>query len=298
MVPTRDARGAACSMSSRPTASWCWPVIDRQLPELEAGGSLPRARASAAGDRRSATTGASTRAWERGALRRAARRRRRGGAGGVPAPRPAWRSPRMRRRVQRRLVGDWWRSGGPSGGIMIALRRSDVRALNRLARERDGRAPGASPALSWSCAGERVRAPATRRAAPERRSARRRQRRPRDRAPVDRALGSWSSSAAATSRSARDYPGRTTAHGDPVLAHGYAVTGHVAQGLTAERAFVLGSDVMYREWAYTAMSRGRLTQPPVHGRRGRRRARRDRAAHRAARPRRSCSARCGAAARS
>jgi hypothetical protein len=49
-----------------------------------------------------------------------------------------------------------------------------------------------------------------------------------------------------------------TVHGDPVLAHGYAVTGHVSQGLTADRAFVLGSDVMSREWAYTAMSRGRV----------------------------------------
>ena len=30
-----------------------------------------------------------------------------------------------------RLVADWWASGGPERGIMIALRRSDVRALNR-----------------------------------------------------------------------------------------------------------------------------------------------------------------------
>jgi hypothetical protein len=56
----------------------------------------------------------------------------------------------------------------------------------------------------------------------------------------------------------RDFLGQLTVHGDPVLAHGYAVTGHVSQGLTADRAFVLGSDVMYREWAYTAMSRGRV----------------------------------------
>jgi hypothetical protein len=55
-----------------------------------------------------------------------------------------------------------------------------------------------------------------------------------------------------------EFLARRTAHGDPVLAHGYAVTGHIAQGLTADRAFVLGSDLMYREWAYTAMSRGRV----------------------------------------
>ena len=54
-----------------------------------------------------------------------------------------------------------------------------------------------------------------------------------------------------------DYLARVTDHGDPVVAHGYAVTGHVAQGLTTDRAFVLASDELYREWAYTAMSRGR-----------------------------------------
>jgi ATP-dependent exoDNAse (exonuclease V) alpha subunit len=43
------------------------------------------------------------------------------------------------------------------------------------------------------------------------------------------------------------------------VSHGYAVTGHVAQGLTTDRAFVLASDELYREWAYTAMSRGRVT---------------------------------------
>jgi conjugative relaxase-like TrwC/TraI family protein len=39
--------------------------------------------------------------------------------------------------------------------------------------------------------------------------------------------------------------------------HGYAVTGHKAQGMTTDRAFVLGSEDLYREWGYTAMSRGR-----------------------------------------
>ena len=54
-----------------------------------------------------------------------------------------------------------------------------------------------------------------------------------------------------------EYLQRVTNHGDPVVAHGYAVTGHVAQGLTTDRAFVLASDELYREWTYTAMSRGR-----------------------------------------
>ena len=41
------------------------------------------------------------------------------------------------------------------------------------------------------------------------------------------------------------------------LDHGYALTAHLAQGATVDRAFVLGSDELYREWGYTALSRHR-----------------------------------------
>ena len=40
--------------------------------------------------------------------------------------------------------------------------------------------------------------------------------------------------------------------------HGYALTVHKAQGMTADVALVVGSDGASREWAYTAMSRGTL----------------------------------------
>src|SRR5688500_12721901 len=43
----------------------------------------------------------------------------------------------------------------------------------------------------------------------------------------------------------------------PTVQHAYAITGHIAQGMTVDRAFVLGSPEIYREWGYTAMSRGR-----------------------------------------
>ena len=41
------------------------------------------------------------------------------------------------------------------------------------------------------------------------------------------------------------------------LDHAYALTFHKAQGASVEQAFVLGSDAMYREAAYTALSRAR-----------------------------------------
>ncbi len=46
---------------------------------------------------------------------------------------------------------------------------------------------------------------------------------------------------------------------DRHVAHGYAITGHKAQGLTVDHTFVLGSPELYREWGYVALSRGRHT---------------------------------------
>ena len=41
------------------------------------------------------------------------------------------------------------------------------------------------------------------------------------------------------------------------VSHGYAMTVHKAQGVTVDRAFMLGTDDLYREMGYVAMSRGR-----------------------------------------
>jgi hypothetical protein len=48
-----------------------------------------------------------------------------------------------------------------------------------------------------------------------------------------------------------------TRHGDPTLLHGYAVTVHVAQGLTVDRAYLLADHGLTRELGDTALSRGR-----------------------------------------
>ena len=55
----------------------------------------------------------------------------------------------------------------------------------------------------------------------------------------------------------REFLNRTTRDGDPTLLHGYAITGHVAQGLTVDHSLVLASGGIGNEWAYVALSRGR-----------------------------------------
>ena len=55
----------------------------------------------------------------------------------------------------------------------------------------------------------------------------------------------------------REYLRRPTRHGTPALTHGYAITGHLAQGMTCRRTFILATDELTREAAYVALSRGR-----------------------------------------
>jgi hypothetical protein len=54
---------------------------------------------------------------------------------------------------------------------------------------------------------------------------------------------------------ARELPGWYLDKGN--VDYGYAMTGHKAQGVTADRSFVVIDGNTDREWAYVAMSRGR-----------------------------------------
>jgi AAA domain/UvrD-like helicase C-terminal domain len=160
--------------------------------------------------------------------------------------------------VRARLVADWWaaeRSGGDN--VMVALRRADVRELNERARAlRVAAGDVAGPALALStgefAVGDRV--VTTRN---------------------QRSLGVVNGSRGIV-MAVDEYQRTLTLHLDgqwdqatrvtvlPAeyleaghLAHGYAITGHKSQGMTADCAFVLGDEAMYREWGYVALSRGR-----------------------------------------
>ena len=160
-------------------------------------------------------------------------------------------------RSRGRLVADWWATGDLSRSVMLAQRREDVSELNARAREhmptagrlgeRELRLPGGSFAV-----GDHV---ITKRNDLQRgdrqRAARPRHRRRPGRAPAHARLPG--------DRVALDarYLDDRTLRGDPTLQHGYAMTVHVAQGLTVDHAFVLAGPGLNRELGYTALSRGR-----------------------------------------
>jgi conjugative relaxase-like TrwC/TraI family protein len=152
------------------------------------------------------------------------------------------------------LVADWWKAGGPDGGVMIAFRRADVRDLNTRARVLM-RAAGRIGDARLDVAGRDF-------AAGDHVVLRRNDRR----LGVANGEGGVVVAVDPRRRSATVVMGDRTVtlearyldapSGQP-LTHGYAVTGHVAQGVTVPHAFVLGSEAAYREWGYVAMSRGR-----------------------------------------
>jgi conjugative relaxase-like TrwC/TraI family protein len=155
------------------------------------------------------------------------------------------------------VVRDWWAAGDLDGAVMIAHRRADVADLNRRARDclqREG-----------ALGREHLRLPGGRIAAGDhvvvKTNDLRRGIHNGDRARVvaiDRrhqALELDCHGRLVTLDA--DFLHGETARGEPTLLHGYAITGHVAQGMTVDRAYVLADPGLTGEWAYTAMSRGR-----------------------------------------
>jgi conjugative relaxase-like TrwC/TraI family protein len=162
-----------------------------------------------------------------------------------------------------RLVDDWWTTASTDlpGSIMIGLRHTDVDELNHRARTRmsaAGRLTGPTLTTGGGVelqAGERILCLRN-----------------------NRTLGVVNGTRAtiihihpaARTVEAVDDRGRPLALPGGYLdagqvTHGYAITGHKAQGLTVDHTYTLGTETLYREWGYVAMSRGRLTNQLYHG---------------------------------
>jgi ATP-dependent exoDNAse (exonuclease V) alpha subunit len=240
-----------------------------QLPELEAGGAF-RALAKQLDAVALTENRRQDAAWERAALDEL----RAGDVGiAVATYQQAGRIHAADTAEQARgqLVDAWWRAAGTPDGqldpevVMLALRRADVHELNLRARallaDHGGLSgpeivvPIGDYGLRSFAAGDQVIA--------------RRNRYP---------LGLINGARGVVTR-VRPTDGRLVVRftgGEVVvprdylesggLDHGYALTVHQAQGLTADRAFVAAGDELYREAGYVAFSRARHgTQAYVTG---------------------------------
>lgn len=248
MVGTRDLARLA-EAAEHADAKLVLVGDDRQLPEIEAGGAF-RALADRLGASELHDVRRQREAWDRDALsalrdgdtERFAREYHEHGRI-VVAP--------TADHVRQALVEDWWQSfERGEQALMIAHRRSDVGELNERARERMREAGRIGPDELTTrdrsfATGDRV--VATRN---------------------DRRLGILNGQAGTLTEIGED---RLIVELDDVsrvelpsgyaeaggLDRGYAITAHRAQGATVDRTFVLGSDGLYREWGYTALSRHR-----------------------------------------
>ena len=159
--------------------------------------------------------------------------------------------------VRQRLVEDWWKAAGEGEAAMIAARRDDVADLNGRARE----LMRASGQLGRDALRVGDREFAVGDHVVTLKNARHVGVVNGTRAVVTRvdaeglALGIHTRDGREVTLP-RAYLEATTQLGHRTLDHGYAITGHKAQGMTTGKAFVLGTDDLYREWGYVAMSRG------------------------------------------
>jgi hypothetical protein len=227
----------------------------RQLPEIHAGGAFA-ALAVRGGAIELRDNWRQHRGWERRALELLR-------AGDAASAIAAYRTngeltvAPSAEQIRRQLVADWWDARDQGRSLMIAFRRSDVADLNQRARElmrQAGRLRGGDVDVGGTgfAAGDHVVI---------RRGSRR----------LDVVNGDRGVITAIDATGAVDVElgGRRVVLdqrflaaprvGRPPLQHAYAVTGHIAQGLTTDRTFVLGTNRLFREWGYVALSRGRLS---------------------------------------
>jgi Ti-type conjugative transfer relaxase TraA len=225
---------------------------DHQLPEIDAGGAF-RGLAKRLGAHELREVRRQDHDWDRAALNELR-------DGRIDRWTDAYRDhgrivvAPTSRGVRQALVDDWWEAarGADRDAVMVAHRRADVAELNALARERmhrDGRLGDDEVATGGRtfAVGDMVVA---------RRNDRRAELVNGTRATV-RAIDLADNSLTIddSDGTMRNVPAAYLAEG--WLDHGYALTAHAAQGATVDRAFVLGSDELYREWGYTALTRHR-----------------------------------------
>ncbi len=154
-----------------------------------------------------------------------------------------------------RLLADWWAAARDDlpGSVMIALRRSDVADLNALARalmEAEGRLGAERLRLGAGefASGDRIVCLLN----SDERGVRNGTRGSVE--AVDPARRTLTLQTDRAERAELDRAYLELGH----VRHGYALTGHSAQGVTVERAFVLGTGGQrLQEWGYVALSRAR-----------------------------------------
>jgi Ti-type conjugative transfer relaxase TraA len=223
---------------------------DKQLPEIAAGGAfrtlkekLPAIELSDVRRQRNS--------WERDALE-LLREGRAAEAVEVYGDRDRLIVGRDAAETRARLVADWWEASREGSAVMIAARKADVTDLNDKARA-ILKSEGILDTTELTIAGRSFAA------GDEVMTLRN-----------DRRLGVINGSGgvvesldsgAGQLEVRLDNESLVTLPTDYLQAghvtHAYAITGHKAQGMTTDRALVLGDESLYREWGYVAMSRGR-----------------------------------------
>jgi conjugative relaxase-like TrwC/TraI family protein len=158
-------------------------------------------------------------------------------------------------RTKIRLLSDWWEAARSdlSGNIMVALRRRDVTELNTLAHalmDSHGRLGRKRLTVAGAeyAAGDRIVCLRNDNSLGVKNGTR---------ATVEAVDRKHRTLTAVTDRGDRiELGGRYLEVGH--VRHAYALTGHAAQGVTVERAFVLGvGGQRLQEWGYVALSRAR-----------------------------------------